>query len=173
MTEFALLAIFGRMLRWGRGPIVATRRVAADAEVLGCLLSDPDNQWQLLAGGRLGRRARIEIKPSRTTRLMTAELRFGPRTVAWITWILVPGRGTTGVDLAVALESRRLFARLALLLGGRRWIARRLESALATLATMSARVAEHGVALPASHAVPALDVTLERCTGEPRHAPSG
>jgi hypothetical protein len=63
-------------------------------------------------------------------------------------WILTPGRGTTEVDLAIQPESRSLVTRLVLLLGGRRWIARRLDTALAGLATTSACVAEDVLAAP-------------------------
>jgi hypothetical protein len=87
-------------------------------------------------------------------RLLTAEIRLGRRTVAWTTWILTPGRGTTEVDLAIQLESRRVVTRLVMLLGGRRGIARRLEMALATLATAWARVAENVAAPPAARVEP-------------------
>lgn len=150
MVELVFLAIFGRLLGWGRGPIIVTRRVAADDAVLRGLLSDAATQRRLLAP-----RASVAVKRSRTPRVLTAELRFCARTVAWITWILTPGRGTTEVDVAVQLESRRLVTRLVVLLGGRRWIARRLEIALAALAAMSARAAEDLIALPAADVVPA------------------
>ena len=51
----------------------------------------------------------------------------------------------------------RSLTRLVLLLGGRRWIARRLDMALAILATTAARVAENVVAPPAPDVVPTPD----------------
>jgi hypothetical protein len=99
----------------------------------------------------------VQVKPSHRARLLTADVRVGRTTVAWVTWILTPGGGTTEVDLAIQPESRSLVTRLVLLLGGRRWIARRLDTALATLATTSARVAEDVPAAPAPDVVPAPD----------------
>ncbi len=84
------------------------------------------------------------------------------RTVAWATWILVPGRGTTDVDVAIQLRSRGLVTRLGLLLGGRGWIARQLDLALATLATTSARVAEDCAAPPAADGASRPDITNEK-----------
>jgi hypothetical protein len=171
MIELAFLAIWNRLVNWGVGPIIATRTVAADGDVLRGLLSTAANHWRMARGVQRFVVARqpddercevrirlplgtclpagLTVKPQ-TARVLTAELELGRRTVAWATWILVPGRGTTAVDLAVQLASRSIAARLVLLLGGRRWIARRLDLALATLATTAARVAEDVVALPAS-----------------------
>ena len=175
MIELVFLAMWNRLMNWGLAPIIATRTVAADGDVLRRLLSDPANQWRLAssfadadalqpAGERceaqlrlpLGARARaaVQVRASRSARVVTSELQLGSRTVAWATWILVPDPGTTDVDLALQLESRSVVARLALLLGGRRWIAKRLDIALATLAQTAARVAEDFVALSAADVVP-------------------
>jgi hypothetical protein len=166
MIELAFLVILNRLVNWGLAPIIVTRMVAADGDVLRGFLLKPANQWRLVAsfadvvalepaGDRcdaqlrlplgMGLHASVHVKPSRKGRLLTAELRFGRGTVAWATWILTPGRGTTEVDLAVQLESRSLATRLVLLLGGRRWIARRLAMALAAL---RARTAAHMLAAP-------------------------
>jgi hypothetical protein len=174
MIELAFVILLNRLVNWGLAPIIATRPVATDADPLYGLLSNPANQWRLAAsfadvvalapvGDRcdarlhfpLGMRvhASAHVKPSRTGRLVTTEVRFGRRTVAWVTWILTSDRGTTEVDLAVQLDSRSLVTRLVLLLGGRRWIARRLDMALATLATTAACVAEQAVAPPAPDVV--------------------
>ena len=165
MIELAFLAAWNRLMNWGLTPIIATRTVAADGDVLRAFLSTAANQWRLVRGcaaleaaGKhchgglplpLGARLRagLSVKP-RTARVLEVEVKLGRRTIAWATWIVTPGRGTTDVDLAVQLESRGLAARLALLLGGRRWIGRRLELALATLATTAAHVAEELVAAP-------------------------
>ncbi len=168
-------------MNWGLGPVLATRTVAADGDALRRFLSDPANQWRLArsfadvvalqaAGERCDARLRLpfgarlrtslSIKP-RTARVLTAEVQLGRRTVAWATWILAPGRGTTDVELAVQLQSRGVATRLGLLCGGRRWIARRIERALATLATTSARVAEDLVAPAAARNVPAATAATQ------------
>ena len=170
MIELVFLAVMNRLMSWGLAPIIATRRVAADLPALHRLLSDAASQCRLASGfvdgaalrhadagcdarvhlalGARGR-ASVLVRPSATGRVITSELRIGRRGVAWLTWILSPDRGTTEVDLALQLESRSLGARLFLLLGGRRRIARRLDAALAALATASAHVAEH----PADRAI--------------------
>jgi hypothetical protein len=98
--------------------------------------------------------ASLHVKPSRRGQLLTCEVRRGGKTVAWATWILTPDPGTTEVDLAIQPESRSLATRLVLLLGGRRWIARRIDTALATLATAAARTVEEVVAPAAADVVP-------------------
>jgi hypothetical protein len=175
MIELAFIILLNRLVNWGLGPIIATRTIAADGGALHALLFDPANQWRLAtsfarvttlqpAGDRCDARLRlplglrvgasVQVKPSRRGRLVTCEIRVGRRTVAWATWILSPDRGTTEVDLAIQPESRSLVTRLVLLLGGRRWIARRLDTALATLAITSVRVAEDVVATSAPEVVP-------------------
>ena len=175
MIELAFVILLNRLVNWGLEPIIATRTIAADADALHELLADPANQWRLAtafadiaalppAGKHCEARLRLpfgvrrpasmHVKPSRKHRLLTTEVRLGHRTVAWVTWILTPDPGTTEADVAVQLESRSLITRLVLLLGGRRWIARRLDTTLATLATTAARVAEDGVTTPATIVVP-------------------
>ena len=145
MIELALLAMFSRGMTWGLGPVIAERTVAADIGALRDLLSDPATQKELIAGATgLHPGVRVTVV---TPRVLKSELRLRGTTVAWVTWILTGARGTTNVDLALQLESRGIAARLVGLLGGR-WIARRLEAALATLATASARTAEAMLVLP-------------------------
>jgi hypothetical protein len=60
------------------------------------------------------------------------------------------------VDLAAQFESRGLAVRLALLLGGRRWLARRLDAMLRQVATRVLRTAED------------LDDTTSSAPGVPR-----
>ncbi len=112
MIELTLLALINRLTNWGLAPVIVSRTVAADAATLRGVLPDAGGE-QRLAGQRV-----------------------------WVTWLLTPGRGTTEVDLAVQFESRGLATRLLLALGGRRWIAARLNVALAALATTCARAAE-------------------------------
>jgi hypothetical protein len=192
MIELAFVILLNRLVNWGLAPIIATRTIAADGDALHGLLSDPTNQWRLVAGFAdvvalqpagdrcdarlrllLGMRvhASLKVKPSRRARLLTTEVRLGRRTVAWGTWILTPHPGTTEVDLAIQLESRSLATRFVLLLGGRRWIARRLETTLATLATASARVAEDVLTPPAADVVPTPPATGEQDAPVQAHAP--
>jgi hypothetical protein len=173
MIELALFAIFSRLMTWGLGPVIAMRTIAADCDVVRAVLSDPANQARLATGGadaadalkseaarhelpfRLlgsGLPASLQAKAP-TPRVLKTEVQLCGRTVAWATWILTAGRGSTDVDLAFQLESRNLAARLVVLLGGR-WIARRLEAALAALASASARAAEDLRAQPAATVVP-------------------
>jgi hypothetical protein len=181
MIELSFIIVLNHLVNWGLVPIIVTRPIAADGGALYALLSDPENQWRLAtsftrvaalqpAGDRCDARLRlpfglhvpasVQVKPSRRGRLVTCEIRFGHRTVAWATWILSPERGTTEVDLAIQFESRSLVTRLVLLLGGRRWIARRLDGVLATLAISSVRVAEDVVPTPpATRVVPTSPAT--------------
>lgn len=146
MIELALLALFHRLMNWGLSPLIATRTVAADAATVHRFLSDPGHQL-LLAGGRPHHGA-ARVRPSSSGRVVSVELMRGRRTVLWVTWILTAGRGTTEVDLAVQFETRGLATRLALVLGGRRWLARRADAALGRLAQTCARAAEEVPAAP-------------------------
>jgi hypothetical protein len=181
MIELAFIILLNRLVNWGLGPIIVTRTIAADGDALHAVLCDPVNHWRLATtfapvdnlrpgsdccdarlrlpfGLRVG--ASVQVKPSHRGRLVTCEIRFGHRTAAWATWILSPDRGTTEVDLAIQPESRSIVTRFVLLLGGRRWIARRLGTALETLAITSVLVAEDVVATPGPEVVP---------TPDPRH----
>src|SRR5215218_4220698 len=174
MVELAFLSLWNRLVNWGLAPIIATRAVAADGRALRSVLSEPAGQWHLANGfaeidalqsanerctARLRLPLGLHVRASlcaapRTPRVLESDLAIGDRTIGWATWILSPGRGTTEVDLAVQLASRGLATRLWLLLGGRRWIARRLDMALATLATTTARALEHRVTPPGTELVP-------------------
>lgn len=183
MIELTFVILLNRLVNSGLAPIIVTRTIAADADALHGLLADPANQWRLAtsfvnvaglqpAGDRCDARLRLplamrrsasmHVKRSRGDRLLTTELRFGRRTFGWATWILTPSRGTTEVDVAIQPESRSLSTRLVLLLGGRRWITRRLEIALATLAATSAHVAEQVLVEPRAAVVPTLPAAGEQ-----------
>lgn len=143
MIELTFLALLHRLMNWGVTPLIATRTVAADAAALHRFLCDPANQPRLLGGRPRGLAARTRAAAS--GRVITVELVRGDRTLLWLTWILSPGRGTTEVDLAVQFETRGLATRLALVLGGRRWLAHRIDAALGRLGRMCARAAEEVV----------------------------
>jgi hypothetical protein len=142
MVELALLALLNRLMNWGCAPVIATRVIAADAAALTALVSDPNGQWRLVAGVSPLLRPCASVETSASSRLVPVRVRLGRRDVLWITWILSPRRGTTEVDLAAQLESRGLLARLALVLGGRRWLRRRLDATLNTLAALAHCAAE-------------------------------
>jgi hypothetical protein len=142
MVELALLALLNRLMSWGCAPIIVTRAIAADAAALRALVSDPNGQWRLVAGVSPLLRAHAGVVASASARVVPVRVRLGRRDVLWITWILTPSRGTTEVDLAAQLESRGLLARLALVLGGRRWLRHRLDATLDTLAVLAHCAAE-------------------------------
>jgi hypothetical protein len=148
MIELTFLVLVNRLMSWGLAPLIVTRTVAADAAALHRFLSDPTNQLRLIDG-----RPRVSgahVRPSTSGCVISVELLRGRRTVLWVTWILIAGRGSTDVDLAVQFETRGLATRLALALGGRRWIARRVDAALGRLAQICVRAAEDVIPAPAA-----------------------
>jgi hypothetical protein len=142
MIELTFLALMNRLMNWGLAPVFATRVIAADAATLLALVADPAGQGRLLEGVSPRLRPRADVQPSRSPRLVSVRVQLRRRDALWVTWILTPRRGTTEVDLAAQPESRSVPARLALLLGGRRWLRRRLERALGTLAELAHSAAE-------------------------------
>lgn len=142
MVELAILALLNRLMNWGCAPVIATRAIAADAAALRALVSDPNGQWRLVAGVSPLLRPHASAGTSASSRLVPVRVRLGGRDVLWITWILTPRRGTTEVDLAAQFESRGLFTRVALVLGGRRWLRSRLDATLDTLAALAHCAAE-------------------------------
>jgi hypothetical protein len=142
MVELTVLALLNRLMNWGRAPVIATRIVAADASTLRAIVADPASQWRLFEGVSSLLRPQARVAPTCTERVVPVRVQLGRRDVLWITWILSPGRGTTEVDLAAQIESRGVFARLLLALGGRRWLAHRLEATLGTLAALAIYAAE-------------------------------
>ena len=167
MIELVFLALLNRLMNWGLTPLIATRTVAADSGTLHHFLSEPANQLRLLR--RVPRGLEVDVQPRAKGRVVSVEILRGRRTALWATWILSAGRGTTEVDLAVQFETRGLATRLALVLGGRRWIARRLDDALARLGQVCARAAEDIVpAAPAAAAVSAPAADCSRRTRKTR-----
>ena len=138
MVELTLLAL----MHLGYAPVIATRTVAADAAELDAYLTDPLHERRLLG-------APATVRPSRSPGLVTAHLTAGRGAEIWATWILEPRRGSTEVTLAAQVEPRGPALQLALLLGGRRRIERRLDRALARLARVCADRAEQVAPAPA------------------------
>ena len=168
MIELVFLALLNRLMNWGLTPLIATRTVAADAGTLHHFLSEPANQLRLLR--RVPRGLDVHVQPRAKGRVVTVEILRGRRTALWATWILSAGRGTTEVDLAVQFETRGLATRLALVLGGRRWLARRVDDALARIGQVCARAAEDIVLSPAP---PAVSATAADCSRRTRKTRSG
>ena len=168
MIELVFLAMLNRLMNWGLAPLIATRTVAADAGTLHHFLSDPANELRLLR--RVPRGLEIDVRPWAKGRVVAVEILRRRRTVLWATWILSAGRGTTEVDLALQFETRGLATRLALVLGGRRWLARRVDEAMARLGHVCARAAEDilPAAAPAPAAVPAPAADCSRRTRKTR-----
>jgi hypothetical protein len=153
MIELVFLALLNRLMNWGLSPLIATRTVAADAVTLQQYLSDPANQLRLLR--KVPRDLEVRVQPRARGRVICVEILRRHRTALWATWIVSAGRGTTDVDLAVQFESRSLATRLALALGGRRWLTQRADDALARLGRVCARAAEDVVTAPAPVPAPA------------------
>ena len=166
MIELVFLALMNRLMNWGLSPLIATRTVAADAGALHHFLSDPANQLRLLR--RPPRAVDVQVQPRAKGRVVCVEILRRRRTVLWATWILSAGRGTTEVDLAVQFETRGLATRLALALGGRRWLARRVDDAMARLGQVCARAAEDIVPAPVPAAVSAPPADCSRRTRKTR-----
>jgi hypothetical protein len=142
MVELMGLALYNSAINWGLSPVSATRTVAADATTLKAVVADHNTQEGLVDGISPLLRPSAHVEASRHPRFVHAMLRMGGRDVLWITWILTPRQGTTEVDLIAQLESRSVLARLAMLLGGRRWLRTRLGRTLNGLATLAHRAAE-------------------------------
>ena len=162
MIELVFLALLNRLMNWGLSPLIATRTVAADAGALHRFLSEPANQLRLLR--KVPRDLELHVQPSAKGRMVSVQIVRRRRTALWATWILSAGRGTTGVELTVQFEARGLATRLALVLGGRRWLARRVDDALARLGQVCARAAEDIAPAPAPAAVSAPAADCSRRT---------
>jgi hypothetical protein len=123
MIELALLAL----MHLGSAPVVAIGSVAAGAAEIEAYLTDPEHERALLA-------AAASVRPSRSPGLVTVRLARGHGDL-WVTWILTAGAAGTEVTAIGQPEPHGLLSQLALLLCGRRRLVRRLDHALAVLAT--------------------------------------
>jgi hypothetical protein len=140
MIRLTLYILLHHLVSWGVRPLIATRTVTANAAALHRFLCEPANQLRLVS--HPPRDVAVQVASRASGRVLAVEVSRGQRTVLWVTWILSAGCGTTEVDLAVQFETRGLATRLALALGGRRWLARRADEALSRLALACARAAE-------------------------------
>jgi hypothetical protein len=141
MLELTALALLRRLVNWGLAPEIASRVIAAGSPALHGLVSGPVGESLLVAGLHPLPGASASVRRS-LPRVVSASLRLGRREVLWITWILSQRHGTTEVDLAAQIEARGILVRLVLLLGGRRWLRRRLEDILGALAALAHSAAE-------------------------------
>jgi hypothetical protein len=142
MVELAFLVLLNRLTSWGRAPVIASGAILTDAATLLAIVSDPAGQWRIVEAISPHLRPTASVQPSTSKRIVRVRVQVAGHDVLWISWILVPRRGTTDVDLTAQLHSRSLLARLVLLLGGRYWLRRRLERTLRTLALIAHRAAE-------------------------------
>lgn len=155
MIELTVLALLHRLATWGLAPVLAERPMPVAAGALREILADPGCQRHVTAP--LGRllRPRAHVGPGRSSRVVAVSVSLHGREALWLTWILVPARGMTEVTLAAQLDARGVLARVALALGGRRWLRGRLEAILATVGARAHRAAEQ------------LDAGAERSAGCP------
>lgn len=171
MVELTALILLNRLTNWGRTPVIATRVISADSSTLHALVSDPASQWRVVDGVHRLLRAHAQVGPRTTKRRIPVRVQLGGRDVLWLTWILGPSRGTTEVDLAAQVKAGGVLARLLLLLGGRRWLRRRLEDILDNLAMLAHRAAEDLDDIEREAEVPLASHTLdsiEICPNDPR-----
>jgi hypothetical protein len=139
MTELGLLALV-RLMNGCYEPVTARRLVAADLATVQALLVDPCTY-----GGV------AHVLPSSSARVIVARVHVTPRTVVRYTSTLRPNRGTTELDLALELDSRSARYRLALLLGGTRWLHQQMEVTLATISHVTVCGAEAMDAAQTTH----------------------
>jgi len=142
MFELPALALINQLANAGLAPVIVSRVVAADASSVHALVSDQAGQRRIEAQVPARVRPRARAIPGASSRVVGVSVRLAGHDVLRLTWIFSPGRGTTDVDLAAKLQSRGITARLMLLLGGRRWLRRRLDAVVADVAAHALRVAE-------------------------------
>jgi len=140
--------------------VVAERVVAAPRPVVFDFLADLENHWLLAdrfvevltlerpPGGGPARGGRVRVRGplgiSRTAQTRVAEAdpphaiagtaSVGRRTEAQVRWTLAPEGESTRVRLEAAVQRAGTIDAVLLAAGGRRWLGRRFDSILATLA---------------------------------------
>lgn len=140
MLELTALAVINRMVNAGFASLSASRIVAADLSTVRALASDARTQREMLDG--LPTRLRMQVFPTGSLRLVDMRLWLGEHDVLSLHWILMPRRGTVEVDLTAQLHVRGPAVCVVLMLGGRRWLMRRLDGVLRSLADRTLRAAE-------------------------------
>jgi hypothetical protein len=151
--------------------VSAERAIAAPAETLFAYLADLEQHWQLAdrfievvslerspgggpaRGGVVRMRGPLGISRAARTRVVEAEAptrlagsaEVGQATVARVSWTLTAADPHTQVRLDATVERAGRLDRALLALGGRRWLARRFEGILETLARRVGERARHSV----------------------------
>jgi hypothetical protein len=141
MTELSLLAIY-RLMNACYEPVTGRGLVTADLATVRAVVGHP---------GMYDGVARV--LSSNSARVIVVRVHVTPRTVVRYTWMLSPNRGTTELYLEVGLQSRGPRYRLALLLGGARWLHRQMEATLARVSHVTVCAAED---MDAAHTTQAL-----------------
>lgn len=164
MLELTVLALINQIANVGFGPLVATRVLAANPSSVRALVTDTATADRVVARVPALARPGVQLLPMRSLRLVHVDVRIRGRDAVRLTWTLTPRSGTTEVDLAAQAHSRGLAVRVALLLGGRRLIARRLDSVLSDVAARALHAAEdlHDTTANAGHAQPAREIAAAR-----------
>ena len=97
-----------------------------------------------LRGPRAIRRDVLLVELSESDDAITVLAGFGRRTEIRIHWTLEKLTAATGVELAVEFRRRTVSVRAFLLLGGARWLERRLKAALRSLGEIARLAAAAG-----------------------------
>jgi hypothetical protein len=130
MIELTLIALAGLLIPRYE-PVTAKHLVAADLATARAVAMHPATY-----------EGAARVLPNASERVVVVSAGVGPRTVVLYTWILTPRRGTTAVALTVELQSRGPRYSLGLLLGGTRWLRRRLETPLERITRATLHAAE-------------------------------
>ncbi len=143
-----------------RGAIVARRQMSAPTEAVIRFLADLEHHVRLAPDavqvlrlsrppgrparalvrliGPLGmqRTASTELLQTRLANSIAGQARIGERTVASVAWCVEENDGGSVVTLRAVVDAAGPVDRVVLLLGGRRWLARRFEAALQRLSDL-------------------------------------
>jgi uncharacterized protein YndB with AHSA1/START domain len=151
-----------------RGEIRAVTIVPAAPQAVFEFLADLENHWRLADrfievvdlerdsdgrahGGRVRMRGPLGLRRTAATRVLAAEppqlivglAEIGLGTRAYVRWRLAPQAGATRVTLEAAIDRVGPLDRVALALGGRRWLKRRLDTVVARLAVEAVMAQRH------------------------------
>ena len=140
--------------------IVARRQIPASAEAVIRFLADLEHHVRLAPEsvqllrlsrtpgrpadalvrltGPLGieRMASTELLQTRLANSIAGQARIGKRTVASVTWCVEENGAGSVVTLSATVDAASPIDRMVLILGGRRWLARRFDAALERLSEL-------------------------------------